>query len=658
MKRLVRKKERKLNLKKSSKYILSFSENFSKVEDNFHNKITREEQNVKEFQSKFSNNLGRISFFHVILAIICMVFLYKAWKLQIVEGKKYRVMAEGNRIRFEIKDAPRGIIFDSNKTYLVRNIPGLKINISPYELEEEKLDRTLSKLSEILDKDKKELEDIINEGISKSLKSMTLKSNINHDQEIEILTQKDLLPGVSLEESIIREYNYGEKIAHVTGYTGDLTIEDIESSDYEDYFINEKTGKTGIELYYEKELRGVVGQKMIEVDSQGEEKDILYEANSLPGYNLILNIDSNIQIKAYDLLAEGIKKYGATGGAIVIQEVGSGKILTILSENSYDPNLFAKGISSQDYSNLVNDILKPLFNRAISGEYPCGSTIKPLVGAAALEEGIISEKTLFDDKGVMYVGDYRFPDWKLAWGLAPNGPINVIDAISQSCDTFFYTVGGGYGSQPGLGIDKLKDYALRFGFSQTSGIDLPGESNGLYPDPLWKEEVMGEQWFLGDTYWVSIGQSYVLTTPLQINNYINSIANGGILFKPQIVNKVVDINDNLIQEYTAEKLNENFISKTSLDIAKEGMRKGVSEGILWPLRDCKYQVAAKTGTAEFGVKDIQGNYETHAWVTGFFPYNEPEISFTVFLESGGQSNNAAEIARDLVNWYFDYKTNN
>lgn len=591
--------------------------------------------------------------FYLALMIIFSVILLRSWQLQVIKGKKYRVLAEENRIRFQITDAPRGIIYDRNGEVLARNIPGVKVYWSPYGLSEEARDKVISILSPLIDKSEQEIKELLTEGERKSLDKIVLKSSIDHETEIELLSRKDELPGVFLEEGIIREYREGEKFAHLIGYTGELTENELNSVNYQNYFLGERIGRTGLEAYYEKELKGIVGQKLIEVDANGEEKELLYETKPLSGKGLVLNIDYSLQAKVYDVLKAAIGKYKATGAVGILADTNNGKILSLVSLPSYDNNIFAQGISSSDLKKIQEDPGDILFNRVISGAYPSGSTIKPLVAAAALEEGTITEKTLFNDTGAIAIGSYRFPDWKASWGLPPNGQLNVIEALSQSCDTFFYAVGGGYGSQGGLGMERLQKYAKEFGFSSLSGIDLPGENEGLYPSEKWKEETKGESWYLGDTYWVSIGQSYVLTTPLQINNYISAVANGGILYKPQIVSRVVDSNQKTIFQKQPEILNEDFIAVGNLEIVKEGMRKGVNEGIIWPLRTAKYQVAAKTGTAEFGQKDIHGHYETHAWVTGFFPYDKPEISFTILLEAGGQSSNAAEVVKEIIDWYYD-----
>ncbi|KKP69480.1 penicillin-binding protein 2 [candidate division CPR3 bacterium GWF2_35_18] len=593
--------------------------------------------------------------FYLFLIIIFSLILFRSWQLQVIEGKKYRVLAEENRIRFQITDAPRGIIYDQNGYVLARNIPGVKVYFSPYELSQETKEQVISNLSMILNKNIQEIRDLITEGEKNSIAKIAIKSNIDHEKEIEILARKDDLPGVSLEEGIIREYLEGEIFSNIIGYNGELSQEELESENYSKYFLGEKIGRSGLEKYYESDLKGTLGQKLIEVDANGQEKELIYETKSASGNGLILNIDHNLQRKVYEVLQVGIINYKSTGAIGIFQDVTTGRVLSMVSLPSYDNNVFAKGVNTSELEKIQSDPGNLLFNRAISGTYPSGSTIKPLVGVAALEEGIIKKDTLFNDTGVITMGVYRFPDWKIAWGLAPNGNINVIDAIAQSCDTFFYAIGGGYGSQSGLGIDNLGKYAVKFGLSKLTNIDLPGENEGLYPTPEWKEDTQGEAWYLGDTYWVAIGQSYVLTTPIQINNYTTAVANGGTLYKPQIVNRVVDTNKRTIFQKEPEILNSNFIYKENLDIVKEGMRKGVDGGIIYPLRDAKYKVAAKTGTAEFGKKDAHGYYESHAWVTGFFPYDNPKVSFTILFEAGGESSNAAKAAKEIIDWYYDYE---
>lgn len=641
----------KINFQKQWKF--PFAEQLSISQKPFGDYLLNINQSLQSKKKENHSNSFLLLPFYLLLIVIFSIIIFRSWQIQVISGSHYLMLSEENRIRFQITDAPRGIIYDSNGNPLARNAPGLKVYFSPYGLEEEYKESVISKLSLILNKDYQEIKDLIMEGEKDSLDKIIIKTNISHEEEVELGARKEELPGVDIEEGIIREYIDGKVFAHIIGYTGELSSEEIQKSEYQDYFLSQKIGRSGLEKSYESDLKGTTGQKLIEVDASGKEKEILFETKGSAGYGLILNVDSELQKKATEILAEGVKNYQATGAVAIFQEVKSGRILAFVSWPSFDNNDFAKGISEKDLQLISSDPQKPLFNRVISGTYPSGSTIKPLVAAAALEEGIISTKTLFDDKGVITIGEYRFPDWKVPWGLPPNGPINVIDAISQSCDTFFYAIGGGYGSQTGLGIEKLQNWGEKFGFSQKTNIDLPGEAAGLFPSPQWKEETTGESWYLGDTYWVSIGQSYVLVTPLQLNNYINAIASGGVLYKPLLVQRIVDLNRDTIQENEPIVLSKDFISETSLDIVKEGMRKGVSQGIIYSLRNAKYEVAAKTGTAEFGEKNQQGYYDTHAWVTGFFPYEEPKISFTILLESGGESSNAANLANEIVNYYYE-----
>ena len=636
----------------SKRVILPFAENIEGQRSQLTFFPVKDDKTIPDKTLDIRNEWTIVPLYLLLFAIF-LIILFRSWQIQIIEGKKYLALAEENRIRFQITDTKRGIVYDKDGEVIARNAPGLKVYFSPYNLSAEEKDKVISSLSNILKKDKNEIIRLVEEGEKKSLNNILIKNNIDHETEISLISQQESLSGVKIEEGVIRDYLEPLVFSHIIGYTGELTEEEIESESYRDYFINQRIGRIGLEQYYEHELKGTLGQKLIEVDANGDENKLIYEAKPLIGSSLVLTLDADLQRKVYEQIENGVKEYASTGGVGIFQDIKDGRVLAMVSYPSYDNNLFAKGVSTTDLESLYNNPQRPLFNRAISGTYPSGSTIKPLVGAAALEEGIISANTTFNDRGLIEIGTYRFPDWKVAWGLPPNGPISVIDAIAQSCDTFFYAVGGGYETQRGLGMEKLQKYARLFGLGQKTGIDLPGEEAGFYPSPEWKQEVYGESWYLGDTYWVSIGQSYVLVTPLQLNNYVTTLASDGILYEPFLVKEILNEEKDLVQSHNPVVLQKDFMSRTSMDVVKEGMRKSVSNGVIYPLRDAKTQVAAKTGTAEFGLKDEKGIYETHAWVTGYFPYDDPQISFTILLEGGGQSNNAAEVAKKIINWYID-----
>ncbi|MBM2820343.1 MAG: penicillin-binding protein 2, penicillin-binding protein 2, partial [Candidatus Berkelbacteria bacterium] len=293
----------------------------------------------------------------------------------------------------------------------------------------------------------------------------------------------------------------------------------------------------------------------------------------------------------------------------------------------------------------LDDPSKPLFNRAISGTYPSGSIIKPVIAAAGLEDGTITASTTINDPGEIKVGNYTYPDWK------SHGLVDVRKALAESCNVFFYSVAGGWDKIKGLGITKLDNYLKQFGFGEQTGIDIPGEARGIVPDPVWKEKVKKEMWYLGDTYHLGIGQGDFLITPLQMVNAVSAIANGGQLMKPQLVAKITDQDGNTIYETPKEIIRQGFINNDNVQIVREGMRQAVTTGSAQQLNDLPEMVAAKTGTAQFGNED-----KTHAWMVSFAPYHNPEIAIIVLIEGGGEGYaTAGPVTKQILNWYLANK---
>jgi penicillin-binding protein 2 len=338
-----------------------------------------------------------------------------------------------------------------------------------------------------------------------------------------------------------------------------------------------------------------------------------------------------------------LEQTGTKTAAAVAIDPRNGEVLAIVSLPSYDNNLFAKGISQEDYKALISDENKPMFNRAISGEYPPGSTFKPLVAAAALEEKTINSGTSVNCGGGIHVGSYNFPDWKT------HGSTDVRKAIAESCDVFFYSVGGGWGDIPALGIDRIKKYADLFGLGKAGGLDIPGEAEGFIPDQSWKQKKLGERWYVGDDYHCAIGQGFDTATPLQIANMTATIANGGSVYRPHLVEKIVKPNGTE-QEIGSQVLNKNFISKSNMDIVREGMRETIasSSGSARQLADLKVAVAGKTGTAQYGTEG-----KTHGWFASFAPFDNPEIAMAVLVEGGGEGHSTAvPVTKEVYQWYF------
>ncbi len=329
----------------------------------------------------------------------------------------------------------------------------------------------------------------------------------------------------------------------------------------------------------------------------------------------------------------------------------TGEIISMVSLPDFDNNKFAQGISIEDYNNLIEDENMPLFNRSIKGEYPSGSTIKTIVAAGALEDGLITDKTGFMSTGGLLLYDrWFFPDWS----AGGHGWTNVYRAISWSVNTFFYIIGGGYEDFEGLGVEGLKKYYNLFGLGERTGLDLLGEKSGLVPDPAWKMKYKNEQWYIGDTYHMAIGQGDVLVTPLQVANFTSVFANGGQLLKPHLVKEIIS-NDGTKEFVDPTLIREKFISSENINIVRTGMRQAVTDGSAQYLANLAIPVAGKTGTAQW-----RSDKENHAWFTGFAPYNNPEVVITVLVEEGGEGSQVSvPITHDILNWYFNiYKTDN
>lgn len=587
----------------------------------------------------------------LIIIMVLGVLFTRSFFLQVVQGEKYLSYAEGNRVRIKIMPASRGIIYDREGKSLVENVGSFNLVIIPADLPQDENQRSsvLVMISREFNLPLNQIEKLL-EGIPFfSYQPVLLKENISREEAIEVLVRDDL-PGVSAEESIIRRYILdGEELressfSHVLGYEGKITSEELEKKKSEGYLLADRIGKSGIELSYENLLRGVHGEKKIEVDSRGQELKVLTEVRAEPGKNIKLTIDQELQEKSEEILAYYLKSNGKKKGAVIIQDPGNGEILTLVSLPSFANNDFSVGISREKFQQLKNNDAQPLFNRSIKGEYPSGSTLKPIIALAALEEGIINRNTTFLSMGGIWVYQWFFPDWK----SAGHGPTNVIKAIAESVNTFFYIIGGGYDDFEGLGVSKIVDYAKKFGLGDKLGLDLPGESDGFLPTPEWKEKTKNELWYIGDTYHLAIGQGDILVTPLQINSWTATFANGGKVYQPHLLKEVLNEENNIIEEVTPKIISDNFANQQNIEIIRQGLRQAVIYGSAGRLFNLPVSSAGKTGTAQWHTSK-----QPHAWFTAFAPYEEPLIAITVLVEEGGEgSGTALSVAYDIMAWYF------
>ncbi|MCK4745327.1 penicillin-binding protein 2 [Candidatus Parcubacteria bacterium] len=598
-------------------------------------------------------------FLSFILLLILALFL-RIFYLQIIKGDYYFGIAEGNRIKTEIIKAKRGVIYDKNLKQLVYNRPNFSLVIipnlffnefCPAKKNEECKNNGLNFIISIF-QNKEYDENFINNlrlnlyKINIELKQETiLAENIAYQDALNLKNIIQNIDWLNLKIDSAREYFPLASMSHWIGYTGRINQEELKDSKNENYLLNDYIGKIGIEKYYEKVLKGKDGRKEIEVNALGEEKDVVSITSPENGLNLYLTIDYELQQEVEGIINRQLTKIKKYKAAVVAINPQNGEILALVSIPSFSSNDFAYKIDAEKYQSLLNNIDKPLFHRAVTGTYPSGSIIKPVIAVAALEEGIITQYTSFLSVGGISIGGWFFPDWQ----AGGHGSANVRKAIANSVNTFFYIVGGGYNNFSGLGVEKIKEYGEKFGLNNKTGIDLPYEASGFLPTKEWKKEVRGENWYIGDTYHLAIGQGDLLITPLQAAVFTSIIANGGIYYRPHLLKKILNEDGKTIKEINSEIVRENFIGKKNLQIAAMGMRDCVTYGSCRYLANLPIKAAGKTGTAEHS----KGK-DPHAWFTCFAPFDNPEIVLAVLIEEGeGGSKTAAPVAKEILKWYLN-----
>ncbi|MBM3257989.1 MAG: penicillin-binding protein 2, partial [Candidatus Nealsonbacteria bacterium] len=561
-----------------------------------------------------------IKTFYFFCFFLLFILFCKTFQLQIIEGKDLTKLADKNKFIIHQIKAERGVIYDSNFEQLVFNKSTFNLICQKADLPESEAEKrkVFLEAAGILKKDVKDIEKLVEE---LELSQVLIAENLSHEELILFEAKIDSLPGLELSSNVVREYKDSKVFAHLLGYTGRIKSEELEGkSDF--YSVNDYVGRTGVESFYEDALRKNPGELRIERDALGNV--ISKETVSLPesGSSLVLWLDAGLQRKITTELEAILQNTGTKKAAAVALDPRNGGVLSLVSLPSFDSNLFQKGADEKSLQALLDDSQKlyPLFNRVISGKYLTGSTIKPLIASAALKEDIIDP-----DKNLSCHGQIEIPN---PW--TPDNPTIKKDnavhswtdmrkAIAESCNVYFYTVGGGYEKQDGLGPTRIKQYLELFGWNQKTGIDLPGEIAGFIPDQAWKKETVGESWWDGDTYNLAIGQGYIQITPLEVVTAFGAIANGGVLYQPQVAQKIVDSSGQLKEEFSPEIIRQNFINSEYLQIVREGMRQAVT-GENSPqassifLNTLPISSAAKTGTAELG----KNHY--HNWVTVFAPY--------------------------------------
>jgi penicillin-binding protein 2 len=591
-------------------------------------------------------------------------------------------------------EAPRGILRDRQGRPLVRNEPAFRILVVPGDLPEEPEEREaiLRRLSAWLDmpleREEASARGQRREGLRERIEAaaqeapfrpMVLKEPVDRELAFRLMEESVRMPGVRVEPFLERRYPSGALTAHVVGFIGRIPAEQVGRYQAEGYDpATDRVGLSGLEYALEPWLRGVKGARYVEEDARGRPVRVRAEIPPQPGAQVTLTLDLDLQAAARAALQAKLDELNRIAGreitrrgVALVMRPATGEILAMVSLPDYDNNVFVSPELPQAYPRLLEDPFGPLLNHAVASQFAPGSSFKPIVAAAALQEGVITPRTRLFDPGEIVIPNRYYPNDPgmaqrfFCWLRSGHGWQDVVDALANSCNVFFYKVAGGYDvpGEPvfeGLGIERLVRYMQAFGLGKPTGVELPGEAAGQVPDPEWKRRTFGETWSTGDTYNLGIGQGYLLVTPLQLLNAINAIANGGTLYRPLLVREIADIRGNIIRSFRPEIIGRLPIAPEHLAVVREGMVAAVERGTAVRAQIPGIRVAGKTGTAEF-CDDLAlrmglcagRRLPSHAWFVAFAPAEAPEVSVLVFIWNGGEgAQNAAPVARQILEAYF------
>lgn len=584
---------------------------------------------------KKKNNDGRFRYLYWILIGIFVVLICRLVYLQFVAGDYYHSLAEGNRLRAIPIAAMRGIMYDRNGQILVGSRPSFMVTYVPTK--DGMTNDELKKLSRLINQPEDKLREKIQK-VKSAYVPTVLATDLTQDIVTKIEEQRNELPGISVDVQPIRYYPYNEMAAQIFGYVGQIDEEDMKRLKGQEGVSNiTQIGRAGLESYYDDILRGKDGGRQVEVDAAGTPVKEMERKNPTAGHNIHLTIDLNLQQAAEDAMDKQIANgIGTHGIAAVAIDPNTGAVLAMASRPAFNPNWFTRGITAKEWAQINDNPYHPMENRAIAGEYPPGSTFKLITGSAALElKKVTPDEMIFDS------GRHWLVDMRNAGGEAL-GWINFTEALSKSDNVYFYEMGRR------VGIEKLAEYARMFGMGKKTGIALRGEASGLVASEEYKKKNFNQDWYLGDTFNSAIGQGFQLVTPLQAAMIVSEVANGGIQYRPFIVNRIDNLDGTPYKIFAPEQIGTLAVSRSTLDLVREGMRNVTEEGTAGSLfAGFPIQVAGKTGTAEnFGGVD-------HGWFVAYAPYDHPRIVIAVLVEQGGYGGVASgPIVKMMLEEYF------
>jgi penicillin-binding protein 2 len=591
----------------------------------------------------------RTTLLYILLVLVFGGIIARLFFLQVIEGERFTFLSENNRVRIKRIAGTRGVVLDRRGQLLVDSRPSFDLLFVAEDTEDP--EHTLRQLARYLGRDEKELLAIFEENKKRAaFEEVVIGKDVDWPTVVAVEAHQLELPGITLRARPRRSYADGPVAAHVLGYLGEIGPRQLKVLKDEGYALGDEVGQYGLERRWEDFLRGQSGGQQVEVDALGRRVRVLHEVTDVPGYTVHLTLDRHLQETAFEALK-------GKEGTIVVLDVNNGDILAMVSTPAFDPNIFARGIKSDEWQALIKDRLRPLNNRAIQGQYPPGSTFKVIMAIAGLEEGVLQPESRISDPGFYYFGNRAFRDWK----KEGHGAVDLHKAIVESCDVYFYQAG------QRIGIDRIAKWARAFGLGEKTGAALDDEKSGIVPDSDWKRKRFRQPWFPGETLSVAIGQGYLTVTPLQLANMMAAVANGGTLYRPRLVNKIESVDGSTVREYGAEKIRTIPVKPGTLERVRNGLAdvvKGVG-GTGGAARSKIVEIAGKTGTAQ--VVEMKGAYlkseqlsyfsRDHAWFVSYAPVQNPQIAVVVLIEHGGHGGSAAApIAKKVIEKFMELKS--
>lgn len=584
----------------------------------------------------------RLGVLKIVILLSVLLVGARLWYLQIYEGSYYRSLSDNNRTRTVVIEPARGLIYDRHGELLANNVPSFNLYVTLDDVEDR--EQLIRDLVELIGLDETLLRKKLAERGGK-LVPRKIKDRLTLREAALIESRRLDLPGVMVQPELQRNYPAGTTAAHLTGYVGEVSAEQLEREEYSDLHQGSIVGQYGIEKVYDHYLRGRAGQRTVEVDAMGHEKRTVMVQKPEAGDDLYMTIDLRLQRLAEELLGE-------EAGAIVALDPTTGEILALASRPAFDPNVLSRELTAKQWEEIVQDERHPLTNRATQGQYPPGSTFKIVMAAAALETGTVQPSTKIRCAGGYQFGKRVFRDWK----AGGHGPMDLNQALVHSCDVYFYTVG------QRMGIDTIASYAMQFGLGRETGIDLPSERIGIVPSTSWKEKVRHEPWFPGETISAAIGQGYVTVTPLQMAHLIGTVANNGISYRPRLVKAIMDRATGRLVEIKPEITGRLPVKQDTLEVIQEGLAGVVAEGTATRAKSLLVSIAGKTGTAQTAAlrtgpeKDIPKKFRDHAWFVSYAPIEAPRIAVAVLVEHMGHGGAAAApLAKQIIEEFVKLK---